>query len=116
MELAFFPSPSPMEIMVIAVIALIVLGPSRLPEAARSLGKGLKEMRASFQGSDDEHEGYERLDDDVRDDDLVDADPEPLDEDLDDAELEALDDDSESLDDEHEDEQPAEQSPAVRGQ
>jgi len=54
MLLAFGLSPSPMEIMVIAVIALIVLGPSRLPEAAKSLGKGLKEMRDSFQGNDDD--------------------------------------------------------------
>jgi sec-independent protein translocase protein TatA len=45
--------------MVIAVIALIVLGPSRLPEAARSLGKGMREMRDSFQGAgrDDEEDG-----------------------------------------------------------
>ena len=35
----------------IAVIALIVLGPSRLPEAARSIGKGMREMRSSFQGA-----------------------------------------------------------------
>ena len=53
-----FLSPSPMELMVIAVIALIVLGPSRLPEAARSLGRGMREMRDSFQGSgDDEDDG-----------------------------------------------------------
>jgi len=43
-----------MEIMVIAVIALIVLGPSRLPEAARSLGKGMREMRDSFSGKGDD--------------------------------------------------------------
>lgn len=45
-----------MEIAVIAVIALIVLGPSKLPEAARSLGKGFREMRDSFSGAvnDDE--------------------------------------------------------------
>jgi sec-independent protein translocase protein TatA len=44
-----------MELMVIAVIALIVLGPSRLPDAARSVGKGMREMRDSFQGlTDDE--------------------------------------------------------------
>ncbi len=49
-----FLSPSPMELMVIAVIALIVLGPSRLPEAARSLGKGMREMRSSFQGGSEE--------------------------------------------------------------
>ena len=57
MSMAFL-SPSPMELMVIAVIALIVLGPSRLPEAARSLGKGMREMRDSFQGSGgDEDDG-----------------------------------------------------------
>jgi sec-independent protein translocase protein TatA len=59
-----FLSPSPLELMMIAVIALIVLGPSRLPEAARSLGKGMREMRSSFQGGgheedDDEDDGGE---------------------------------------------------------
>ena len=73
-----------MEIMVIAVIALIVLGPSRLPEAARSLGKGLKEMRDSFQGNDEDEDDDEdaQLDADLDDDeDLEDeADLEPLNE------------------------------------
>ena len=56
MSMAFL-SPSPIELMMIAVIALIVLGPSRLPEAARSLGKGMREMRNSFQtGGDDEED------------------------------------------------------------
>jgi sec-independent protein translocase protein TatA len=52
--------PSPMEIAVIAVIALIVLGPQKLPEAARSLGKGFREMRDSFAGVADG--SNERLD------------------------------------------------------
>ena len=52
-----FLSPSPMELMVIAIIALIVLGPSRLPEAARSLGKGMREMRDSFQSGPDDDAG-----------------------------------------------------------
>lgn len=76
-----FLSPSPLELMVIAVIALIVLGPSRLPEAARSIGKGMREMRDSFQGA------VHDRDDDDRDEppaplpaaDSV-ADEEPLDE------------------------------------
>lgn len=57
-----------MEIAVIAVIALIVLGPHKLPEAAKSLGKGFREMRDSFQGaaSDDEEKD--------EDDDELDAD------------------------------------------
>jgi sec-independent protein translocase protein TatA len=62
-----FLSPSPMELMVIAVIALIVLGPSRLPDAARSLGKGMREMRDSFQGigGDDREEHDDPAPDDA---------------------------------------------------
>ncbi len=33
------------ELLVILVIALVVLGPKRLPEMARSLGRGLAEFR-----------------------------------------------------------------------
>lgn len=33
------------ELLVVAVVALLVLGPARLPELARSLGKGLAEFR-----------------------------------------------------------------------
>jgi sec-independent protein translocase protein TatA len=47
-----------MELVVILVIALIVLGPKRLPEAARSMGKGMREMKAALQGNDEP----ERLD------------------------------------------------------
>ncbi len=35
----------PTELMVILAVALIVLGPKRLPEIARSLGKGLAEFK-----------------------------------------------------------------------
>jgi sec-independent protein translocase protein TatA len=51
-----FLSPSPLELIVILVIALLVLGPQRLPEAARSLGRGMRELRESFQNDDDEDE------------------------------------------------------------
>lgn len=33
------------EIVIIAILALLLLGPDRLPDAARSLGKGLREIR-----------------------------------------------------------------------
>lgn len=46
-----------MEMVVILVIALLVLGPSRLPEAARSLGRGFRELRDSLQASGEEEEG-----------------------------------------------------------
>lgn len=33
------------EILIIAVLALLLLGPERLPEAAKKLGKGLRDIR-----------------------------------------------------------------------
>ena len=55
--MAFF-SVGPLEIAVLAVIALLVLGPQKLPEAARSVGKGMREMRAAMSGatSSDDYE------------------------------------------------------------
>jgi TatA/E family protein of Tat protein translocase len=44
---------------VILVVALIVLGPKRLPETARAVGKGMREMRDALQGHDDEDEDDE---------------------------------------------------------
>jgi sec-independent protein translocase protein TatA len=38
-------SLGPMEIVAILVVALIVLGPKRLPEAGRQIGKALAEIR-----------------------------------------------------------------------
>ena len=53
---------SPLEIMVLGVIALIVFGPQRLPEMARSVGKGMREFRAglSSERQDDEDDELER--------------------------------------------------------
>lgn len=33
------------ELIVIAIIALLVLGPEKLPEAAKAIGKGIRELR-----------------------------------------------------------------------
>jgi Tat protein translocase TatB subunit len=38
-------SIGPAEVLVVLVAALIILGPKRLPEAARQLGKALAEFR-----------------------------------------------------------------------
>ena len=38
-------SIGPAEILVVLVVALVVLGPNRLPDAARSVGKALAELR-----------------------------------------------------------------------
>ncbi len=42
------------EILVILVVALIVLGPKRLPDVAKALGKGLAEFRKATAGLTDE--------------------------------------------------------------
>jgi sec-independent protein translocase protein TatA len=53
----------PFELILVAIIALIVLGPKRLPEAARAVGKGIREMREAMSGEshdDDEPEPIAR--------------------------------------------------------
>jgi len=40
-----FPNIGPGELILILVIALIILGPGRLPEVAQSLGKSVREFR-----------------------------------------------------------------------
>ena len=44
------PSIGPLELIVVLAIALIVLGPKRLPDAGRSLGRGLREFKDSVSG------------------------------------------------------------------
>ena len=45
-----FSQIGPMEIILVLVIALLVLGPKRLPEAGRSIGKGMREFKDSIAG------------------------------------------------------------------
>jgi TatA/E family protein of Tat protein translocase len=51
---------SPLELMVLAVIALIVLGPQRLPEMARSVGRAMREFRAALSADRDDDEDPDR--------------------------------------------------------
>jgi TatA/E family protein of Tat protein translocase len=46
---------SPVHLLFLAAVALMVLGPKRLPELARALGKGIREFRESIdRGSHDD--------------------------------------------------------------
>ncbi|HEY7952925.1 MAG TPA: twin-arginine translocase TatA/TatE family subunit [Solirubrobacteraceae bacterium] len=45
---------NPVHILFIAVVALVVLGPKRLPEMARALGKGMREFRQAMSGEGEE--------------------------------------------------------------
>ena len=54
------PNVGPMELIVILAIALIVLGPRKLPEVGRSIGRGMREFKESLQGEEQRREEDER--------------------------------------------------------
>ena len=54
------PNIGPLELIIVAVIALVVLGPKRLPGAGRSIGNGLREFKDAISGGDD-HEARDEL-------------------------------------------------------
>jgi sec-independent protein translocase protein TatA len=61
--MGFLAAPGPLELIVILIVALLVLGPKRLPDAARSLGRGLREFKETVSASnplpqDDDEDDY----------------------------------------------------------
>jgi len=45
------PNIGPMELILVLVIALVVLGPRKLPEAGRAVGRSMREFKDSLSGS-----------------------------------------------------------------
>jgi sec-independent protein translocase protein TatA len=43
---------SPMHLLVVLIVAVLVLGPKKLPEAARGLGSGIRHFKDSIEGKD----------------------------------------------------------------
>jgi sec-independent protein translocase protein TatA len=46
------PDVSPIQLIIVMIIALVVLGPKRLPEMGKSLGKGIREFKQSVSSDD----------------------------------------------------------------
>ena len=46
----------PTHVVIVLVVALLILGPKRLPEAGRALGQGLKEFKSSISPTHDDPE------------------------------------------------------------
>ena len=44
---------SPIQIIIVLVIALLVFGPKRLPEMGRSIGRGIREFKGAVLDHDD---------------------------------------------------------------
>ena len=40
----------PLELVIVLIIALVILGPKRLPEAGKSLGRGMREFKDAISG------------------------------------------------------------------
>ncbi len=58
------PNVGPLEIVIVLIIALVVLGPKRLPDFGRSVGRGLREFKGALTGaSSDRLDHEEELDD-----------------------------------------------------
>ncbi|HEY2335606.1 MAG TPA: twin-arginine translocase TatA/TatE family subunit [Solirubrobacterales bacterium] len=55
------PNVGPFELAIVAIIALIVFGPKRLPELGHSLGKAIREFRGSVSGESHEPERPEAI-------------------------------------------------------
>jgi sec-independent protein translocase protein TatA len=50
------PNVGPLELLVILAVALLVLGPKRLPDAGKSLGKAVRGFREAMDRDDEEPE------------------------------------------------------------
>ncbi len=55
----------PLELVVVLIIALIVLGPQRLPDVARSVGRGMREFRSALENPDDDEDEVDYEDDEA---------------------------------------------------
>jgi sec-independent protein translocase protein TatA len=66
------PQIGPLEILVILIVALVVFGPSKLPQIGRQVGRGFREFRKFQAGLRDDIEDAFREDDEP-DDDVDDA-------------------------------------------
>jgi sec-independent protein translocase protein TatA len=58
------PQIGPLEILVILIVALVVFGPSKLPQLGRQVGRGYREFRKFQQGLRDDIQGAFGEDDD----------------------------------------------------
>ncbi|CAN5691420.1 twin-arginine translocase TatA/TatE family subunit [soil metagenome] len=57
------PNVGPLELIIVLVIALIVLGPKKLPEMGRSVGRGMREFKSAISTDPDDDNDKPAADD-----------------------------------------------------
>lgn len=53
--------PGPMSLVVIAIIALLVFGPKKLPEIGKAFGSSLREFKSATKGLIDDDESVKKI-------------------------------------------------------
>ncbi|MGI8428223.1 MAG: twin-arginine translocase TatA/TatE family subunit [Solirubrobacteraceae bacterium] len=56
----------PTHLLFVLIVALVVLGPKRLPEVARTLGDGLRDFKNAINGEHRDHDAHDDEDDGYR--------------------------------------------------
>ncbi len=52
-NLAFLPNVGVPELLIVLAIAILILGPKRIPDAARSVGRGIRGFRDTVGGGEE---------------------------------------------------------------
>lgn len=47
--------PEPLDVVIIAVVAILIFGANRIPETARALGQAIRGFREGMAGKDEEN-------------------------------------------------------------
>lgn len=71
------PNIGPLELAIVAIIALVIFGPKRLPELGKSLGSGLREFKSSISGDRDDEDEHPQIENGVEEA-VTDVDDEPV--------------------------------------
>ncbi|MBK5232256.1 MAG: twin-arginine translocase TatA/TatE family subunit [Thermoleophilia bacterium] len=54
MPIGFLPNIGPLELGILLVIVIIILGPKRIPQAARAVGQGFRNFKGSIDRPEDD--------------------------------------------------------------
>jgi sec-independent protein translocase protein TatA len=52
------PNIGPLELAIILIIVLLIVGPKKLPQLARSMGSGARELKDSFSSKSDKDDDH----------------------------------------------------------